>query len=105
MSTSVPFESSHWKINISVKETESPCDFSNKSNLVEGIDYTGVSKAGKSKREKGGFGEANSSEEWVMTKDQKLVSLLRWSPQACTGSYTVKATVTVISGSAREVLL
>lgn len=42
----------HWKINESVRETENPFDFSNKSNLIEGIDYTDVRKTGKTKRRK-----------------------------------------------------
>lgn len=49
----------HWKINVSVREAESPFGISNKSNLIEEISYMVVGNAGKTKGWKHGYGETN----------------------------------------------
>lgn len=69
MSASVPFKSSSLK-NEYIRETGSSFDFSNESNLIEGIDN--IERLEKQKG--GGVFWRSKQEEWIMLKDQTCVT-------------------------------
>jgi hypothetical protein len=73
LSNRVPFESTKWQINASVRiqlEKQSSFDTPNKNNLIEGICYTSVRKPGEAKG--GGEGMENQKEEIVKLKDNMV---------------------------------